>query len=146
MSIDRDFYQLVDSRTRVLNTARSPGRRLIEQHEIEARFGVTPAQWCDRVSLVGDPSDGIRGVHGVGPVAAARLLANGLMIEQLATSGRCTGRVGERVLEEIESVLRWRSMVRLRSNLRLPEDAVLTGLSSPELPPAAQVLEAINLW
>lgn len=71
MSADRDFFQLVDRRTRILNTLRRPGQRIIDEADIQARFGVTPGQWCDRASLVGDPSDGIRGVRGVGPVTAA---------------------------------------------------------------------------
>jgi hypothetical protein len=38
----------------------------------------SPLQWSDRAALVGDPSDNIRGVRGVGPTTAARLLADGV--------------------------------------------------------------------
>lgn len=145
MSGDRDFYQLLDRRTRILNTARKPGHRAIEQAEIEDRYGVRPGQWCDRTSLVGDPSDGIRGVHGVGTVTAARLLAGGLTIDDLPDSGRLTGRVGDRVRAALPDALRWRSMIRLRPDHPLP-DGLLDRRPSPLLPSAAIIVEALGLW
>jgi DNA polymerase-1 len=42
MSGDRDFYQLVDDRVSVLNTAKRPGQRLIGPKEIEARYDLPP--------------------------------------------------------------------------------------------------------
>jgi DNA polymerase-1 len=145
MSNDRDFYQLVDLRTRILNTARRPGQRVIDQAEIEARFGITPAQWCDRTSLVGDPSDGIRGVHGVGPVTAGCLLADGMTVEQLPESGRLAGRVGDLIVRSLEEVVRWKQMVRMRTDHPVP-DGLLTGSPSRDLPRAPSILEALDLW
>jgi DNA polymerase I len=145
MSNDRDFYQLVDDRTRILNTARRPGQRVVDRKEIEARFGVTPAQWCDRTSLVGDPSDGIRGVHGVGPVTAARLLADGLTVERLSESGRLLGSTGERIRESLDDVVRWKELVRMRADYLGLAD-VLTGSPSPTLSTAANVVELLDLW
>jgi DNA polymerase-1 len=145
MSNDRDFYQLVDVRTRILNTARRPGQRVIDEAEIEARFGVTPAQWCDRTSLVGDPSDGIRGVHGVGPVTAGRLLAGGMTVEQLPESGRLTGRVGDLIGGSLEEVVRWKRMVRMRTDHPVPA-GLLTRSPSRDLPRAPSILEMLDLW
>lgn len=145
MSTDRDFYQVLDVRTRILNTARRPGQRVVDRQEIEARFGVTPEQWCDRASLVGDPADGIRGVRGVGTVTAARLLAGGLSVEQLRSSGRLVGRVGVSVRESLEDVGRWKRMVRMRTDLPLPAQ-LLRGTASPELPRAPVVVEMLDLW
>lgn len=145
MSNDRDFYQLLDPRTRILNTARRPGHRIVDHREIEARFGVTPTQWCDRTSLIGDPSDGIRGVRGVGPVTAARLLADQLTVEQLPESGRLAGRVGDRIRESFEDVVRWKRMVRLRTHHPVPA-CLLTRSPSLELPPAPSILDLLELW
>jgi 5'-3' exonuclease len=41
MSGDRDFYQLLDSRVRILNTARRAGERLIGPQDVPDRYGVT---------------------------------------------------------------------------------------------------------
>lgn len=145
MSNDRDFYQLINQRTRILNTARKPGHRVLDSEEIEARYGVLPTQWCDRTSLVSDPSDGIRGVHGVGTVTAARLLAGGMSLDQLAESGRLTGRIGERVLAAMDDVLRWRELIMMHSDRALPTGLIAAAPSAP-LPLAAQVLEQLELW
>ncbi|HVX42954.1 MAG TPA: 5'-3' exonuclease H3TH domain-containing protein [Mycobacteriales bacterium] len=144
MSADRDFYQLVDDRVRILNTLRRPGQRLIDRADISTRFGVAPGQWCDRASLVGDPSDGIRGVRGVGPVTAARLLAGGLTIEELPGSGRLTGRVGAAVEAAFPDLIRWKKLIRLRD--QHPPAATLTGIAAPPLPPAAEIVHLLDLW
>ena len=145
MSADRDFYQLLDSRTRILNTARKPGSRIIDRHEIDARFGVVPEQWCDRISLVGDPSDGIRGIYGVGTVTAARLLAGGLRIEDLPDSGRLVGRIGHRIRESLDQITRWKSLAEMSTECRIVDD-FLTGTPTVELPPAPAVLDLLDLW
>lgn len=145
MSNDRDFYQLLDQRTRILNTARRPGARVIDAEAVLARFGVDAWQWCDRTSLVGDPSDGLRGIRGIGPVTASRLLAGGLTVEQLPSSGRLAGRFGALVRESFDDVLRWKSLLQLRTDHPLPPD-LITGLASPTLPPAPRVLELLDLW
>ncbi|MFC7620016.1 5'-3' exonuclease H3TH domain-containing protein [Microlunatus sp. GCM10028923] len=145
MSGDRDFYQLLGRRTRILNTARKPGHRAIVEAELEDRYGVRPGQWCDRTSLVGDPSDGIRGVHGVGTVTAARLLAGGLTIDDLPSSGRLTGRIGDRVRDALPDALRWRSMIRLRTDQPTP-DGLIDRRPAPPMPAAALVVEGLGLW
>ncbi len=145
MSLDRDFYQLLDRRTRILNTARYPGRRVIDAAEVEARFGVRPSQWCDRTSLVGDPSDGIRGIHGIGTITAARLLAGGLNLDRLAASGRLAGRIGDQVLAGLDDARRWHSMITMRTDLPLPRGLISTR-PSDVLQPAARILDLIELW
>jgi len=145
MSTDRDFYQLVDPWTRILNTARHPGHRIIDHSAIERRHGVRADRWCDRVSLVGDPSDGIRGVYGVGPITAARLLAGHLAVEQLPGSGRLTGAVGARIRREFPNVLRCKQLARLRSDIAVPQ-RILTGHPNATLPPAPAVLDRLDLW
>ncbi|HEY6737386.1 MAG TPA: 5'-3' exonuclease H3TH domain-containing protein, partial [Actinopolymorphaceae bacterium] len=144
LSMDRDFYQLVDDRVRILNTARPSDRRILESKDIEARFGVLPRQWCDRTALVGDPSDGIPGVRGIGPVWAARLLADGLRLEDLPVSGRLTGRAGQLVAASLDQALRWRELIRLRTNISVPVRT--TGRPSAPLPAAAEVVAALELW
>ncbi len=68
---DRDALQLVSERVRV----RSPDRPdALGAEQVEARYGVTPAQWVDYRALTGDSSDNLPGVRGIGPVAARTLL------------------------------------------------------------------------
>lgn len=144
MSGDRDFNQLVTARVRVVNTAMRPGQRVIGPKEIEARYGVPPQRWCDRVALVGDPADGLPGVRGIGTVTAARLLAGGLGIDELPGSGRLTGRAGRLISECFDQVLLRRDLVRMRVDVAVPLE--LSGCPAAPLPPAADVVGALGLW
>jgi DNA polymerase I len=144
MSGDRDMYQLATDRVLVLNTAMRPGHRLIGPKHIEARYGVPPSAWCCRAGLAGDPSDGIKGVPGVGPVTAARLLQGGLHLEDLPASGRLTGRTGQRVLDNMATAIRCRDLARMRTDVPVPY--VSDGQPSPSLPAPADVITLLNLW
>ncbi|GLZ09703.1 hypothetical protein Acsp03_71690 [Actinomadura sp. NBRC 104412] len=144
MSGDRDMYQLVTDRVLVLNIAKPAGQRLIDAKHIQARYGVPPAAWCCRTGLVGDPSDGIKGVRGIGAVTAARLLHDGLSLEELPASGRLVGKKGRLVLENLEHAIRCRDLARLRHDIPLPTTP--TGHASPALPLAAEVLALLDLW
>jgi DNA polymerase-1 len=119
VSSDRDFIQLISPRLRLLDPARRAGERLVDVALVQARYQVTPAQWCDYRALCGDPSDGLAGVAGVGPVSAARLLAGGLALEDLAAAGRLAGRVGQAVAAELPRLLVERDLHRLRRDLPL---------------------------
>jgi DNA polymerase-1 len=144
MSGDRDMYQLVTERVLVLNTAMRPGQRLIGPKQIEARYGVPPRAWCCRAGLAGDPSDGIKGIPGIGPVTAARLLHGGLRLEDLPASGRLTGRTGQRVLDNMATAIRCRDLARMRTDV--PVAHAPDGQPSPSLPAPADVTTLLNLW
>lgn len=78
VSSDKDFAQIVDERIRILLPPPSAnpklGWRLLDAAGVRERFGVPPAQIADYLALVGDTSDNIRGLDGVGPKTAARWL------------------------------------------------------------------------
>lgn len=144
MSADRDFYQLVTDRVLVLNTAKHPGQRLIDPKQIEAKYGVPPAAWCDRIALAGDSSDGIKGIRGVGTLTAARLLADGLSLEDLPDSGRLTGRTGQLVRDGFNEALACRDLARMRTDIPLPN--LVFDSSSPLLPAPADIVGTLHLW
>jgi DNA polymerase-1 len=144
MSADRDMYQLVTNRVLVLNTAKRPGQRLIGPKQIEAQYGVPPSAWCCRTGLVGDPSDGIKGIRGVGPVTAARLLEGGLRLEELPASGRLTGRTRQLVLGNLDAAIRSRDLTRMRTDVAITHTP--TGQVPPELPAPADVVARLDLW
>jgi DNA polymerase-1 len=71
VSTDRDLMQLVDDRVHLLDGIRD---RRYDPAAVEARFGVPPAQVLDLRALVGDKSDNIPGVKGIGEKGAAELI------------------------------------------------------------------------
>ncbi len=73
MSTDRDYWQLISDRVSILDYHGSDSR-LIKPGDVSDKFGVLPEQFADFKCLIGDKSDNIVGVHGVGPKRAAELL------------------------------------------------------------------------
>lgn len=71
-SNDKDLLQLVSPRCSVLSTRTGA---TLGVPEVEAKFGVAPNQMRDLLALMGDKSDNVPGVPGVGPKKAAGLLA-----------------------------------------------------------------------
>ncbi|MGH7703377.1 MAG: DNA polymerase I [Gemmatimonadales bacterium] len=78
VSGDKDFYQLIGPRVSLLN----PGRggpagveeQWVDQSNAVERLGVPPSQVVDYLSLVGDSSDNVPGVKGIGEKGAVQLL------------------------------------------------------------------------
>jgi DNA polymerase-1 len=80
VSTDKDLMQLVDERVTLLDGMKD---RRYGPAEVEERFGVPPEQLLDLRSLVGDPSDNIPGVKGIGEKGAAKLIAEWGTLENL---------------------------------------------------------------
>ncbi|MDR3683471.1 MAG: DNA polymerase I, partial [Geothrix sp.] len=74
VSPDKDLLQLVDDglHIQVLNT--KDGEVWHDREGVKARMGVWPEQVVDFLSLVGDASDNVKGVPGIGEKGAALLL------------------------------------------------------------------------
>lgn len=79
VSSDKDFAQLVDDRIKILLPPPSAnpklGWRTLDANGVRDKFGVPPEQIADYLALVGDTSDNIPGISGVGPKTAAKWLA-----------------------------------------------------------------------
>jgi len=79
VSSDKDFAQIVGDRIKVMlppPTANPKlGWRLLDAAGVAEKFGVPPARIADYLALVGDTSDNISGIPGVGPKTASKWLA-----------------------------------------------------------------------
>lgn len=75
LSGDRDLFQLVDERVRVIYPTKGvKDAAVYDAGMVQERFGVPPRQLTDWKALVGDSSDNIPGVKGIGEKGAAALL------------------------------------------------------------------------
>ena len=78
VSADKDFAQLVGDRIKMLLPPPSAnpklGWRRLDAAGVKEKFGVLPAQIPDYLALVGDASDNIPGIEGVGPKTATKWL------------------------------------------------------------------------
>ncbi len=79
VSSDKDFAQVVSDRIKIMLPPPSAnpklGWRLLDAAGVQEKFGVPPAQIADYLALIGDTSDNIPGIDGVGPKTAAKWLA-----------------------------------------------------------------------
>ncbi|MBL9215093.1 MAG: 5'-3' exonuclease [Opitutaceae bacterium] len=79
VSADKDFAQCVDDRIRILlppPTANPKlGWRVLDAPGVVEKFGVPPARIAEYLAIVGDTSDNIPGIDGVGPKTAAKWFA-----------------------------------------------------------------------
>jgi len=81
---DRDLLQLVNENVSVSLPGQSlADAKLYTPSDVAQKFGVTPEQFVDYKSLVGDKSDNIPGVAGVGDKTARRLLQKYLTLENI---------------------------------------------------------------
>ncbi len=72
---DRDAYQLVDDRVRIMTTSRGiTDTRVYDRDGVIDRYGIPPELVPDFIGLKGDTSDNIPGVPGIGDKTAADLL------------------------------------------------------------------------
>ncbi len=78
VSSDKDFAQIVGDRITIMLPPPSAnpklGWRRLDAADVREKFGVPPAQIADYLALVGDSSDNIPGIEGVGPKTAAKWL------------------------------------------------------------------------
>jgi 5'-3' exonuclease len=87
---DRDLFALVrDPDVRVLYTQQGIGRLLVvDEAEVERRYGIPGRSYGDFAVLRGDPSDGLPGVTGVGEKTAAQLVRRFKDLDGIVASGK----------------------------------------------------------
>ena len=87
---DRDLFALVrDPDVCVLYTQQGIGRLVVvDEAEIERRYGIPGRSYGDFAVLRGDPSDGLPGVPGVGEKTAAQLIRRYRDLDGIVASGR----------------------------------------------------------
>ncbi len=101
---DRDALQLIGDGTRVLFTRKGiTESTLFDAAGVKEYFGVTPEQVTDWKGLMGDASDNIPGIPGVGEKTALKLLNEYTTLENvLEHAGEIKGKLGEKVRENAE--------------------------------------------
>ena len=118
---DRDSFQTVTERCTVLYPVKgvSTLRRMTPQ-EVEERYGVTPERYPHLAALVGETSDNLPGVPGVGPKTAAKWLNlyDGLD-GVIAHVDQIKGKAGQSLRDHLDDVVRNRRLNHLLTDLDL---------------------------
>jgi DNA polymerase-1 len=75
LTSDKDFYQLVSDRILILSPrGRGAELAIVDRAGVRERYGVAPEEMIDLLALMGDASDNVPGVPGVGEKTAAQLI------------------------------------------------------------------------
>jgi DNA polymerase-1 len=119
---DRDSFQLVNERTTVIYPMRGVSEMArMTPAAVEERYGVTPGRYPELAALVGETSDNLPGVPGVGPKTAAKWLALYDGLDNVVNRAEeIKGKAGESLREHLGDVVRNRQLNALVCDLDLP--------------------------
>lgn len=81
-SFDTDFYCLVNDSVKVFRY-RGKNSQIIDGEFVKSKFNIEPKYFADYKALIGDASDNIKGVNGIGPKTATFLINNYGNIENI---------------------------------------------------------------
>ena len=128
VSGDKDFYQLIGPGVALLNPGRGGPAGVDETWVDEAnaseRLGVPPSQVIDYLALVGDSSDNVPGVKGIGAKGAQQLLTDyGDLETLLARAADIPGkRAREALLSQADSARLSQELVTIQRNVPIALD------------------------
>ena len=121
---DRDAFQLVSDRVTVLYPVKgvSDLARMTPE-AVEAKYGLSPAQYPDYAALRGDPSDNLPGIPGVGEKTASKWIREyGSLADLVDHVDQVGGKVGDALRASLPQVLVNRHLTQLVDDVPVPLD------------------------
>ena len=138
---DKDMAQLVSDRVSLLRPSGrrfDSSQRVLDPTAVEEKYGVPPHRIVDLLALVGDTSDNVPGVPGVGAKTAAKLIHEYATLEEVlgAADEIRNKRVSENLKTHREDALLARELVTLKTNVDVgdvPEACRARGIDTTAL-------------
>lgn len=146
ISHDKDLYQLIDSRTYIYD----PIKKIeIRENECEEKFGVLPSEFIDYQSLVGDSSDNVVGVKGIGSKSACKLIKHFGSIESMyARSDEIgkvlTPRLTKIILDSKEDAFLSKQLVTLVKDIDINVD--FSACAMPKENPLLRIVDELHKY
>ena len=117
VSSDKDLAQLVCARVSMLDTMKNVR---LDVAGVTEKFGVSPGQIIDYLALVGDASDNVPGVPGVGAKTAVKWLAEfGGLSQIVKRADEIGGKVGESLRANLSQLELAQKLVTLKCDVDL---------------------------
>ncbi|NNP70609.1 DNA polymerase I [Acinetobacter sp. Ac_5812] len=99
---DKDMAQLVNEHVKLEDSFKE---RVLDEAGVFEKFGVHPNQIIDYLTLMGDASDGIMGVPGVGAKTAAKLLNEyGTLNNIIANADQLKGKLSQNIKDNVDNI------------------------------------------
>lgn len=130
VSGDKDLMQLVSAHVTMLDTMK--GEHIgIEQ--VRAKFGVEPARVIEVQGLMGDATDDIPGIPGIGEKTAIKLISEWHDLDNLlAHVSEISGKVGEKIRANAELARVSKALATLRCDVPLAVDLADLACQEPD--------------
>jgi len=140
---DKDMAQLVNEHVTLVNTMTNTTMDRAGVHE---KFGVWPEQIIDYLTLVGDSSDNIPGVPGVGPKTAAKWLATHGDLDTIKRhASEIPGKVGESLRNTLEQLPLYKELTTIVCDLDLPRTPADLTYGDPDAEKLQELYDRLEL-
>ena len=128
---DKDIFQLVDENSSVLLTRKGVSETVfVDSDKLEEMYGLKPEQIIDLKGFMGDPSDNIPGVPGVGEKTALKLLHEYNTMDGVYSNiDRIKGKLKERLIENKDAAYMSKALAKIDPEIEL--DCSFDEISSP---------------
>lgn len=114
---DKDMAQLVNANISLINTMNNTS---MDEKVVKEKFGVPAEKIIDYLALVGDTSDNVPGVSGVGPKTAVKWLEEYHSLDNIIKHAeKITGKVGERLRSSLEHLPLAKTLVTIKDDVPL---------------------------
>ena len=152
VSGDKDFYQLISPGVVLLNPGRGGPAAVeetwVDQSNAAERLGVPPGQVVDFLALVGDTSDNVPGVKGIGEKGAQKLLAEyGDLDSILAHAEQISAkRSREALLAQADNARLSRELVTIKRDVPVDLDVLTLTLREPDRDAVIRILSELEFF
>ena len=122
-SSDKDLLQLVGTSGIMVYHPWDGGKK-IRPDDVRSKFGVDASRVADYLAIVGDSSDGVPGVKGIGAKGAVELLTEYGSLEKMVEESRAkriAGKLGKLLEADLDSAILSRQLVELNKSIDVPD-------------------------
>ncbi len=116
VSTDKGFLPLLSDNIHIYDTF---ARQFHTEQQVQQKFGVSPALLVRYWSLVGDSTNNIPGVAGIGPKGAHDLLALGETLTEALAHPDCHKKLKEKILAQKQQIKVFMQLLTLRTDIQL---------------------------
>ena len=148
VSSDRDLLQLIDSNTK-MKFLKHNDFTMVDEDVFREKYGCNPIRMIDLKALMGDSSDNIPGVHGIGEKTAIKLISEYGSLDNLyANIDSVTGKTKEKLIDGKKDAYMSYELATIYREVPLPfkiEDLKYEGIKKEELKKILTELEFHSL-
>lgn len=141
---DKDFYQLVTEKIRILHPKEF---EIMGPDAVKEKFGVPPDKVVDTLALMGDTSDNIPGVPGIGPKTAVSLIGEFGDFHKVLRDGpqKKKGKIARSLLDNKEQAQLSHDLVTIKTDCPVELELDILKLKEPDNAALVELFRRLEL-